>query len=113
MASTKHWSQHVSETSDALDLTPGVFAQSDPKKIARSLKRSAEQSRRRKASPFQSDMSMQTFYINRGGHTLSEVRKRKLERAKDELRALFGKAARHHAGGARRTPTKAAAKRSR
>jgi hypothetical protein len=109
VASTKkRWSQHVSETSDALDLTQGVFAQSDPKKIARSLKRSAEHSDRRKSDPYRSAMSI--FYINRAGHTLGGARKGKLERAKDELRALFGKAARPHVGEASKTPAKTAAK---
>ena len=107
MASTKkRWSQHVSETSDALDLTKGVFAQSDPKRIARSLKRSAEHSDHRKSDPYRSAMSI--FYINRAGHTLGDARKGKLERAKDELRALFGK--RPHVGEASKTPAKAAAK---
>jgi hypothetical protein len=114
VASTKkRWSQHVSETSDALDLTKGVFAQSDPKRIARSLKRSAEHSDHRKSDPYRSAMSMLTFYINRAGHTLGDARKGKLERAKDELRALFGKAARPHVGEASKTPAKAAAKGSR
>ena len=109
-ATKKRWSQHVSETSDSLDLAQGVFAQSDPKKIARSLKRSAEHSDRRKSDPYRSAMSMLTFYINRAGHTLSDARKGKLERAKDELRALFGKAARPHVGEASKKPAKVAAK---
>jgi hypothetical protein len=89
MPTRKRWSQHVSETSDALDLDPGVFAESDPKKIARSLKASAEHSNRRKSDPYRSAMSMLTFYINRAGHTLSGSKRKRLEKAKDELRTLF------------------------
>jgi Protein of unknown function (DUF3175) len=85
------WSARVTRQSDALDLKKGVFAQDDPKKIARSLKRSAEHSHRRKSSPYRSAMSMLTFYINRGGKDLSARRKRILEKAKDELRTLFDK----------------------
>lgn len=87
----KRWSQRVTEESDALDLEEGVFALDDPRAIARSLKRSAERSRRRKASPFRSAMSMLVFYINRAGDNLSKARRAKLERAKDELRALYGR----------------------
>lgn len=87
----RRWSQHVTETSDALTLDKGVFAKGDPKAIARSLKRSAERSRRRKSSPYRSAMSMLTFYINRGGKGLSKTRRHTLEKAKDELRALYGK----------------------
>jgi hypothetical protein len=79
------------ETSDALDLDAGVFKQRSARAIAESLKRSAEQSARRKSSPFRSAMSMLTFYINRGGKNLTAERRRTLERAKDELRALFGR----------------------
>ena len=85
----KRWSQHVTETSNALDLDQGVFSWSDPKRIARSLKRSAESSHRRKSSPRQSAMSMLNFYINRAGHNLPAKQKRVLEKAKDELHALF------------------------
>jgi len=85
------WSQEVIEHSDALDLEEGVFKQDDPADIARSLKRSAERSKRRKGTPLQSAMSMLTFYINRAGDTLSAKEKAKLERAKDALRDLFGK----------------------
>jgi hypothetical protein len=85
------WSGRVTQESDALDLKKGVFASSDPKKIARSLKRSAEQSHRRKSAPFRSAMSMLTFYINRGGKALPARRKWVLEKTKDELRALFDK----------------------
>jgi translation initiation factor 2 alpha subunit (eIF-2alpha) len=83
----------VTETSDALDLEPGVFSEREPRRIALSLKRSAEQSRRRKAEPFRSAMSMLTFYINRAGRNLSAPRKRVLERAKVELRRLYGREA--------------------
>ena len=85
------WSQRVRETSDALDLEHGVFSKSTAKQIAQSLKRSAEASKRRKASPFQSAMSMLNFYINRAGDTLPAGRKRILNQAKSELRHLFGK----------------------
>jgi hypothetical protein len=85
----KRWSKHVTETSDALDLEKGVFAGDDPAKIARSLKRSAVHSHRRKGTPYQSAMSMLNFYINRGGKNLSESKKHVLEKAKDELRKVF------------------------
>lgn len=89
---TRRWSRRVTKTSDALDLRRGVFTLRDPKKIAASLKRSAEASKRRKADPFRSAMSMLTFYINRGGRNLSASRKKTLMRAKDELRHQFGRA---------------------
>jgi hypothetical protein len=89
---TRKWSARVTRESNALDLQKGVFASRDPKKIARSLKRSAEHSRRRKSAPFRSAMSMLTFYVNRAGKDLPPARKRVLERAKDELRRLFDKA---------------------
>jgi hypothetical protein len=79
------------ETSDALDLEAGIFNSDDPRAIARSLKRSAEHSARRKAPPFRSAMSMLTFYLNRGGKNLSARRKRTIGRAKDELRRLYGR----------------------
>ena len=85
----KRWSQHVTETSDALDLKDGVFKLADPKKIARSLKTSAERSDRRKSDPFRSAMSMLTFFVNRAGRTLSAKQKHVLEQAKDELRKLY------------------------
>ena len=87
----KKWSQHVTETSDALALEDKVFEKGDPKAIAQSLQRSAERSTRKKGTPFQSAMSMLTFYINRAGKGLSEARKSTLEQAKDELRALYGR----------------------
>lgn len=89
--STKRWSQDVTEHSRALDLEKGVFSLKDPKEIAASLKWSAETSRRRKADPFRSAMSMLVFYINRAGKTLSEADRARLEKAKDELRKAFGK----------------------
>jgi len=85
----KRWSQHVTETSDALDLKAGVFTLTDPKKIARSLKTSAERSDRRKSDPYRSAMSMLTFYVNRAGHNLPKTQLKRLESAKDELRKLF------------------------
>jgi hypothetical protein len=87
----RRWSQYVTEHSAALDLKEGVFTLDDPAKIAASLKRSAEHSKRRKADPYRSAMSMLTFYINRGGKGLSAARRRVLERAKEELRRQFGR----------------------
>jgi len=87
----KRWTQKVTEESNALDLEVGVFALKDPRRIARSLKRSAERSNRRKAPPFRSAMSMLVFYINRAGANLSGAQRRRLDAAKDELRALYGK----------------------
>jgi hypothetical protein len=81
----------VTRTSDALDLERGVFALEDPRRIALSLKRSAERSRRRKSDPFRSAMSMLTFYINRAGRQLPKARRARLEAAKEELRELFGR----------------------
>ena len=88
----RKWSGRVTATSDALDLKQGVFKQRSAAAIARSLKRSAEQSHRRKSDPYRSAMSMLVFYINRGGKNLSASRRRTLEAAKDELRKAFGKA---------------------
>ncbi len=87
----RRWSQHVTETSNALDLDSGVFTWSDPKRVARSLKRSAETSTRRKASALQSAMSMLNFYLNRAGANISAKQKRTLSQAKLELRKLFGR----------------------
>jgi hypothetical protein len=81
----------VTETSNALDLEPGVFTFESPRRIARSLKRSAETSRRRKADPFRSAMSMLVFYVNRAGKGLSAEQRARLEAAKEELRAAFGR----------------------
>src|SRR5437868_5616584 len=87
----RRWSQRVTERSDALDLQRGVFTLKDPKRIAASLKRSAERSRRRKSDPYRSAISMLTFYLNRAGRTLPAARKRTLQRAKDELRKQVGR----------------------
>jgi len=86
---TRRWSQRVTDTSDALDLKQGVFTLKDPKRIAASLKRSAEHSSRRKANPYRSALSMLTFYINRAGSTLPKTQRTRLERAKGELKHLF------------------------
>lgn len=88
---SRRWSHDVTTKSDALDLEKDVFNRDDPKSIARSLKRSAEHSHRRKSDPYRSAMSMLTFYMNRAGKNLPKERKQKLEKAKDELRELFGK----------------------
>jgi hypothetical protein len=85
----KRWSRRVTERSNALDLDPGVFTRADPRGIARSLQRSAERSRRRKADPFRSAMSMLTFYINRAGKSLSAALRSRLEAAMEELRKLY------------------------
>ncbi|MFC1568410.1 DUF3175 domain-containing protein [Candidatus Margulisiibacteriota bacterium] len=89
--SGRYWSGRVTKKSNALDLDQGVFTFSDPKKIARSLKRSALASSRRKARPFQSAMSMLNFYINRAGRNLPQSRLAVLGQAKTELRKLFGR----------------------
>jgi hypothetical protein len=86
---TKKWSGQVTKHSNALDLEKDVFKQHDPKKIAQSLKRSAEHSHRKKSGPYQSAMSMLNFYINRAGKNLAAREKQPLEKAKDELRKLF------------------------
>jgi Protein of unknown function (DUF3175) len=87
----KRWSQRVTKESDALDLKHGVFKLTDPKKIAASLKRSAEHSSRRKAGAYRSALSMLTFYINRAGKTLPKTQLGRLERAKTELKRQFGR----------------------
>jgi len=91
MPSQRKWSAEVTEHSDALDLKKHIFESDDPKKIALSLKRSAEQSHRRKAEPYRSAMSMLTFYINRAGKNLDAGHRKTLEAAKDELRHAFGR----------------------
>ena len=88
---TKKWSGVVTKKSNALDLEAGVFSLSDPKRIASSLKRSAEKSTRRKSDPYRSAISMLTFYINRAGSNLPKSRKRVLNAAKTELRKLYRK----------------------
>ena len=89
--SPRRWSQRVTRESDAMDLKKGVFKQTSAKKIAASLKRSAERSSRRKAGAYRSALSMLTFYINRAGRTLPKTERARLERAKVELKHQFGK----------------------
>ena len=88
---TRKWSAAVMKRSDALDLEQGVFTKPSARGIAASLKRSAMASRRRKGTPFQSAMSMRNFHINRAGKSLTGAQRARLERAKEELRTLFGK----------------------
>jgi len=90
-AKKTRWSGAVTRRSNALDLKKKIFTSGNPDTIAASLKRSAEHSRRRKATPYRSAMSMLTFYINRAGKDLPAQQKRVLERAKDALREKFGK----------------------
>ena len=90
--SGRRWSARVTRESDALDLDRGVFTWKDPKRIAGSLKRSATRSKRRKADPYRSALSMLTFYLNRAGRNLPAARRRTLQRAKGELRKAFGRA---------------------
>src|SRR5438874_11320951 len=87
----QRWSAAVMRHSNALDLEPKVFQSTNPRQIALSLKRSAQASKRRKGTPYQSAMSMLNFYINRAGKTLPQKQKRVLEQAKDELRDVFGR----------------------
>ena len=104
------WSQDVTEHSDALDLKDGVFKEKDPKKIARSLKDSAEHSERRKSDPYRSAMSMLTFYINRAGAQLQPGDKLRLEKAKDDCAACSTgprRAARQRWGAGWRSPARA------
>jgi hypothetical protein len=97
----KYWSAQVTEHSNALTLEKGIFTKRDPRAIAASLKRSAERSRRRKSAPFHSAMSMLNFYVNRMGRNLRPGRRRILQRAKSELRNLFGRR-KESAAGSRR-----------
>jgi hypothetical protein len=90
-AAPKRWSQRVTKESDALDLKRGVFKLTSAKKIAASLKRSAEHSSRRKSGAYRSALSMLTFYINRAGKTLPKTQRERLERAKLELKHAFGR----------------------
>ena len=90
-APPKRWSQRVTEQSDALDLKQGVFKQTSAKRIAKSLKSSAEHSTRRKSGAYRSALSMLTFYINRAGKTLPKTQRTRLERAKVELKRAFGR----------------------
>jgi hypothetical protein len=87
----RRWSARVTRESNALDLEEGVFTKRSPRAVALSLKRSAERSRRRKSTPFRSAMSMLNFYINRAGKNLPASQRKVLERAKDELRKLYGR----------------------
>src|SRR5438105_11606255 len=91
---SRRWSARVTARSNALDLDRSVFTWKDPRRIARSLKRSAERSHRRKSDPYRSAMSMLTFYINRAGNNLGSGQRRVLDRAKQELRRSFGREAR-------------------
>ncbi|WP_197722787.1 DUF3175 domain-containing protein [Sulfurivermis fontis] len=90
-AAAKRWSQQITNTSNTLDLEAGVFTLHDPRQIALSLQRSAEASTRRKTTPFRSAMAMLNFYINRAGKNLPAERRAILERAKEELRVIYGK----------------------
>jgi hypothetical protein len=90
--SNKKWSARVTRESHALELEEGVFTWKDPRRIARSLQRSAEASTQRKATPFQSAMSMLNFYINRAGKNLDSTQRQVLEQAKQELRRLYKRA---------------------
>jgi hypothetical protein len=91
--SERQWSAKVTENSNALDLERDIFKSQSAKRIAASLKRSAEHSHRRKGSSFQSAMSMLNFYVNRAGKNLPESQRRVLEAAKTELRRLFDRTA--------------------
>jgi hypothetical protein len=88
---TRYWSGRVTRESNALDLEEGVFTWNNPRRIAASLKRSAEESSRRKADPYRSALSMLVFYINRAGKNLSVSRRRTLDKAKSELRRQFAR----------------------
>jgi hypothetical protein len=90
-AQKNRWSQRVTRESDALDLDRGVFKLTSARKIAASLKRSAERSSRRKAGAYRSALSMLTFYINRAGKNLPKTERTRLERAKTELKRQFGR----------------------
>jgi len=90
-AAPKRWSQRVTRESDALDLKRGVFKQTSARKIAASLKRSAERSTRRKSGAYRSALSMLIFYINRAGRNLPKIQRERLERAKTELKRQFGR----------------------
>jgi len=90
-AKSRRWSSRVTQRSDALDLQRNIFKSTNPRRIELSLKHSANASKRRKGTPYQSAMSMLNFYINRAGKNLSQKQKRVLERAKGELRDAFGR----------------------
>jgi hypothetical protein len=111
--SPKKWSQHVTETSDAMDIADGTFASGDPVRIARTVEKDAEASKRRKSSPYRSAMSMLTFYINRAGKNLTAKQRKVLEDAKDVLRDEFGpKTAAKSAKSKKVAPKKKSAARS-
>src|SRR5436190_14115295 len=88
---SRRWSARVTKQSNALDLESKIFKSTNPRRIALSLKRSAQASKRRKGTPYQSAMSMLNFYINRAGKSLSQKQKGVLERTKDDLRDVFGR----------------------
>jgi hypothetical protein len=90
-AAPKRWSKKVTETSNAMDLEKDIFKSKEPKKIAKSVKHSAEKSKRKKAGPFQSAMSMINFYENRAGKNLATTQKKVLDKSKNELRKLYGR----------------------
>ena len=90
-SSRTRWSADVTEHSHALDLRKGLFTWKNPRRIAASLKRSAEESKERKADPYRSAISMLTFYVNRAGKSLSAERVQTLRQAKEELRRQFGR----------------------
>jgi hypothetical protein len=113
-ATARRWSARVMRTSNALDLERKVFTKRSPRAVAQSLKRSAERSKRRKSAPFRSAMSMLNFEINRAGKGLSSSQRHVLERAKGELRKLYGRdpAASRRKPHARKTHRRAGAKKS-
>jgi len=112
-ASTSRWSARVTRESRALALEPGVFTKPTPREVALSLRCSADESTARKSEPYRSAMSMLTFYINRAGKSLPKERLRVLQRAKDELRALYGKPAqgRRRRGDGRKKDARTSTKR--
>ena len=115
MATTKKWSQHVTETSDAMDVARGTLKSRNPKRIAETLEHDAERSTRRKTTPYRSAMSMLTFYINRAGKNLSASQREVLEQAKEILRAEYGSdvgAAKKQSGEKKATAKRPARKRS-
>jgi hypothetical protein len=91
-SAARKWSQRVTRNSNALDLESRIFTMKSPRSVALSLKRSAQRSRRRKGTAYQSAMSMLNFYINRAGRNLPQRQKGVLQRAKQELRKAFGRA---------------------
>jgi putative cell wall-binding protein len=115
METTKKWSQHVTETSDAMDVARGTLSSRNPKRIAEALERDAEKSTRRKTTPYRSAMSMLTFYINRAGKNLPATQRKILEQAKEILRAEYGSdvgAAKKQSGEKKATAKRPARKRS-